>query len=372
MAFGRLRMWAVPALALLIATSCAGADGGDGGSAAETTVAAPTTSESPGPLLVDDAEREASTGPDASGVASDDPDRAVLTGLTVEDPGVLSRPALAVKIDNVDSARPQAGLIEADLVYEELVEGGLTRFLAIYHSTDPASVGPVRSARSTDVPLLMPLTMPLFAWSGANAAFAELLDITAVFDVGVDRRPEAYRRRSDRDAPSNLFSTPEMLRGFTPDTALSPRPMFTFLPEDVRRVSGSRDVTGVEVDWGATQVTFRWNEAAQGWTRTQDGRPHLDDAGVLVAPENLVIQIVPYVNTDAVDGNGAPVPEAQIASGQGAAWMMSGGGLVEGTWFKDNVTVASQYRDSQGTVIPLARGRTWVLLVPEGAATLVE
>ena len=92
---------------------------------------------------------------------------------------------------------------------------------------------------------------------------------------------------------------------------------------------------------------------------------------MIVAPENLVVQIVPYVDTPAVDVNGAPVPEAQIVDGRGEAWIFSGGAVTEGEWFKANVTVASIYLDSAGDRVPTTRGRTWVLLVPAGAATLV-
>jgi hypothetical protein len=299
-------------------------------------------------------------------------DEARLTGRKVADPTVLERPVLAVKIDNIDTARPQAGIVEADLVFEELVEGGLTRLLAVFQSTDPEVVGPVRSARSTDVPLLMPLTMPLFAWSGSNAAFAELLDDTKIIDVGVDRRPEAYVRRGDRDPPSNLYSSPETLRGYTPDTALTPRQRFDFLDPEVSVAPGSSEVAGVDVDWGTTLVEFRWEELEGGWARTQNGTPHVDEAGVVVAPENLIVQFVPYIDTDAVDSNGAPVPIAQITDGQGTAWIFSGGSVVQGGWFKANVTIPTVFLDLAGERVPLARGRTWILLVPEDRATLID
>lgn len=299
-------------------------------------------------------------------------DEAVLTGLAVADPASLRRPVLAVKIDNIDTARPQAGLVQADLVYEELVEGGLTRLLAVFHSTDPEVVGPVRSARSTDVPLLMPFTMPLFAWSGANAAFAQLLDETAVIDVGVENRPEAYVRRDDRSPPSNLYSQPETLRSYTPGTALTPSQRFDFLDPTRAVAPDARPVSGVDVDWGTTQVAFRWNEESDGWVRTQNGTVHVDEAGVAVAPENVIVQFVPYTDTDAVDSNGAPVPEAQIAAGHGTAWIFSGGSVVEGGWFKANITIPTVFLDLDGARVPLARGHTWILLVPEDRATLVE
>ena len=297
---------------------------------------------------------------------------APLVGL-VPSPGVdLDRPPLAVKIDNVDAARPQAGINQADMVFEELVEGGLTRLLAIFHSIDPETVGPVRSARSTDVPLLMPFRNPLFSWSGSNAAFAELLDSTAVFDVGVDRRPEAYQRRDERIAPSNLYASPALMRSFTPDSALAPEQRFDFLPIGESVLPAARPVDGVDVQWGSTEVGFRWDSARGGWARTQNGTPHVDETGLQVAPQNLVVQFVPYLDTEAVDSNGAPVPEAQIDSGRGLAWILSGGSVVVGSWSKDNVTIPTVFLGPDGLRVRHARGTTWILLVADETATLVE
>ncbi len=297
---------------------------------------------------------------------------APLTGLPVGDTAALRRPALAVKIDNAPGARPQAGLVEADVVFEELVEGGLTRFLAVFHSEDPPIVGPVRSARSTDVPLLMPLVEPLFAWSGSNARFAEALQVASVVDVGFERRPDAYTRRPDRGAPSDLYTDPAMLRGYTPDRSLPPEVHFGFLDPGQPAGPQAEPVLGVEVQWGAVEVSFRWDPTARGWARSQNGTPHVDESGRQVAPANVVVQFVPYLDTGLVDVNGAPVPEAQIMSGAGQAWILSGGAVTEGSWTKVNATVPTVFEGPDGSPALFARGRTWVLLVPDGAATVVS
>ena len=116
---------------------------------------------------------------------------------TPVDPSVLVAPQLALKIDNAPSAVPRQGIQEADIVFEELVEGGLTRFLAIFHSQVPEFVGPIRSGRSSDIPLLMPFDGALFGWSGSNWAFRRLLDTVAIRDVGLYRNPAQYWRKDD-------------------------------------------------------------------------------------------------------------------------------------------------------------------------------
>ena len=114
----------------------------------------------------------------------------------------LYSPPLALKIDNAPTALPQQGLQDADIVFEELVEGGLTGFLAF--SLSKFRVGwSYRSGRSTDIPLLMPFDGALFGWSGSNWAFRKLLDTVAITDVGSCRNPSHYWRKTDRISPSS-------------------------------------------------------------------------------------------------------------------------------------------------------------------------
>ena len=115
-------------------------------------------------------------------------------------------PALVVKIDNVGAARPQQGINEADVVFEEMVEGGFTRFAAVFHSTPADPVGPIRSARSTDVALLAPLYHPLFSYSGANRDFQKLIRESSMVDVGVDNYPrEVLPAEGPQGAPEPLL-----------------------------------------------------------------------------------------------------------------------------------------------------------------------
>src|SRR3954454_8087691 len=130
-----------------------------------------------------------------------------LTGTPVANPANQNRVALIVKIDNAPEARPQAGLTEADVVFEEQVEGGISRLMAIYQSADANPVGPVRSARSTDISIASELNRPLFGYSGANALFLKLVRSSPLVDVGVDLQPSEYRREGSRHAPHNLMST---------------------------------------------------------------------------------------------------------------------------------------------------------------------
>ena len=288
----------------------------------------------------------------------------------------LYSPPLALKIDNAPTALPQQGLQDADIVFEELVEGGLTRFLAIFHSQIPTSVGPIRSGRSTDIPLLMPFDGALFGWSGSNWAFRKLLDTVAITDVGLYRNPSHYWRQTERIPPSNLWVRASQLFNKEAHDPHSSEPLWPYeLPEET--TSGpSREIKGVKVDWGSTKVEHLWDATRSGWTRSQNDDPHvvLDLKGEQheLAPENLIIQFTKYVLTNEEDVNGARIPLGLVSEGSGTALILKDGGLIEGRWIKANVTVHTDFFDNQGRLIAMSPGSTWVLLAPRDSVEILE
>ena len=288
----------------------------------------------------------------------------------------LYSPPLALKIDNAPTALPQQGLQDADIVFEELVEGGLTRFLAIFHSQIPTSVGPIRSGRSTDIPLLMPFDGALFGWSGSNWAFRKLLDTVAITDVGLYRNPSHYWRQTERISPSNLWVRASQLFNKEAHDPHSSEPLWPYeLPEET--TSGpSREIKGVKVDWGSTKVEHLWDAARSGWARSQNDDPHvvLDLKGEQheLAPENLIIQFTKYVLTNEEDVNGARIPLGLVSEGSGTALILKDGGLIEGRWIKANVTVHTDFFDNQGRLVAMSPGSTWVLLAPRDSVEILE
>ncbi len=298
-----------------------------------------------------------------------------LTGLP-SDPTRASRPGLVVKLDNADTkgkpgGRPQAGINEADVVVEEGVEGGVTRFAAIFHSADALTIGPVRSARSTDILFATQLGRPLFAYSGANDVFAKLLASSPLLDVGVGRVPDIYHREPGRPQLYNLFSsTPDMLAK-APAGATVPAPLFAYRAVGEPAPAGDPAplVKALWKDKVRTDVSYEWDAAAKGFARTQNGTPHVDAAGTRAAPENVVLQVVPYRNTGLVDRSGAAVPEAEVV-GEGEVVVLTDGKLIRGRWSRPQAAAVTTYTDGAGAAIRLTPGRTWVELVPPGNLTV--
>jgi len=254
-------------------------------------------------------------------------------------------------------------------VVEEGVEGGVTRFFTLFHSHDAPSVGPVRSARSTDLLFAQQLGRPLFSYSGANRVFAAQVGRAPLVDVGVGRLPGAYRRQPGRPAPYNLFSTTKELFAAAGDNVAPPPPLFSYRPVgEAPPEAGSEPARPLEAVWKlniTTTVVFAWDEASKTFRRSTDGRPHMDAANVQVSTDNVVFQVVGYRNTGLVDTSGAAVPEAELV-GEGEVWVLTGGRLIKGRWSRPTEGQTTAYTYPSGEPIRLTPGRTWVELVPLG------
>ena len=282
------------------------------------------------------------------------------TALIGED---IIRPALAFKIDNVGAARPQSGINQADVVYEELVESGLTRLIAIFQTESPSVVGPIRSARTSDPILLSGFDMPLFAYSGANQITLDIVYASDVISVNWDRASSAYWQSTTRRSPHNLYASASQL------WAMNPQPERTELPPAPFEFRGSEEplhpsavpAERVAIDFGWTQVDYRWN--GSGWTRRQGGSAHIDANGVRVAPPNMIVQFVRYGTSPAASTS----PEAETI-GTGTAWIFTDGHLIVGEWDRTDSSLPATYH-VDGEEIRLTPGRTWVALAEEGTAT---
>jgi len=274
----------------------------------------------------------------------------------------IRRPALAVKIDNVSVARPQEGINQADVVYEELVEAGLTRLVAVFQTTGARSVGPIRSARTSDPPLLEGFDRPLFAYSGANRGTRRAVAASQLTDIGYDTASSLYWRSTSRRAPHNLFSATDRLWGKYPERDEIPTAPFAFRTVLDELHPSAEPVAGVFVDFGHAEIDYAWN--GEGWERTHNGEAHSDSDGVRVAPSNVVIQFTTY-GTSSADSRS---PEAQTI-GSGEVWVFTDGHVVRGRWERpDPSRPATLVAD--GRPIRLTPGRTWVALARPGTAEI--
>jgi hypothetical protein len=294
-----------------------------------------------------------------------------LTGLPVDDAAKLARPALTVKIDNAPAARPQIGLDAADLVFEEVVEGGIVRFCAVFHSKDAPALGPVRSVRAEDATLVTPLK-GYYAYSGGSDPFKAIIRTAPVTLVGFDELPGAYHRRSDRPSPDNLYTSTPDLYGKAPKlSGQQPPALFTYRAAG-SPLPGGAAAAHLAIRMG-TLTDTAWNlDAASGrWLRVTNGTPHnLEKGGQLSFP-NVVVQLVGYRNTSVVDKSGTVSPEALLV-GEGDCVVLSGPSVVRGRWKRAAAGTVTQFLDASGAPIPLLPGPTWVMFPATGTPVAVS
>ncbi len=262
--------------------------------------------------------------------------------------------AVAVKIENTSSSEPQRGLGSADLVVRELVEGGLTRLVAFYYSSMPKQVGPVRSARATDIGLVKPTKAVLVAAGGAPRTMQR---VRGSHVVTATEGTRGIYRVSNRVAPYNLMVN---LRKLPDDKLRGPRPG-AYLPWGQATDLGSgRPAKHVTTTFSAASST-EWTWNGRFWRRSGSHAAEGDD----FRPQNLLVLEVRQTDAGYLDPAGNPVPES-VLTGKGSATLFHDGSAYRGTWVKKAHNRPFSLVTAKGQKLPVPPGHTWVELVPSG------
>jgi hypothetical protein len=265
------------------------------------------------------------------------------------EPGAGSA-VLAVKVDNSPQGRPWTGVADADVVYVEPVEGGVTRLLAVFASHLPPSVGPVRSFRESDIDVLAAYGRPALAFSGNAPELNRLVSSGPVVPVSPDQVAAAYRRGRG-EAPHNLYGDP---------TALVRAARGVVAPRDVgfrfgAPPAGGQPAVDVTETIGSTPVAM--HAAGGRYTVAFGGAPAVTANG----PASIVVQRVPIRTSAIHDVAGSPSPTA-VTVGRGAVDVLRDGKRWTGTWSRPTPADPTTYTGPDGKPLTLAPGPVWVLL----------
>ncbi|WP_188742526.1 DUF3048 domain-containing protein [Agromyces bauzanensis] len=278
---------------------------------------------------------------------------------TPADAAGLRHPSLAVKIDNHPGARPQLALNRSDIVFEELVEGGLTRYLVVWHSDVPEAVGPVRSIRPMDPAIVSPFG-GVIAYSGGQEYFVDLMKATSLVNLVFDEDDTGlFERAADRPGPHDVIL--DATEAVGRNAELPPPPVqFAFgsgdpLASPALAAASTTHLALAFSEGGSRSWDF--DAGASAWLRSQDGEPDLEASGERVRATNVVTLRV------GVDWPFGEVP-LTILVGSGEAWVSVAGRTAHGTWSKDAEASPIVLTADDGSVLRLAPGNTWVELVP--------
>ena len=298
--------------------------------------------------------------------SSDEPPSARTTSPSPTPTGPLSGPALAVKIDNTAKSHPHIGMAEADVVYVEPVEGGLTRLLAVFSSGQPKEVGPVRSARESDLAILGNYGPIAFAYSGASSYTNRLLEKGEQVNLSYAASSQGFRREKSRPAPYNVVGDTMALLQRAKGSARPKDPGLDFGPAP----AGGSAAASVSVRWPAARLSFAWDATRDEYLLSTDGRKDVDPEGTQHGAATVVVQVVKTTPSKNRDVTGAATPVVQL-TGTGEATVLRGGRAWQGEWSRSSLSAPTAFT-MQGKPLTMAPdGPVWVLLVAPGQSVTV-
>lgn len=294
-----------------------------------------------------------------------------LTGAPAPRGGVPQRPALAVKVDNYPQARPQSGLDQADVVFEEPVEGAITRYVAVFQCDSPAQVGPIRSARNIDVGILGQLGRPLLVSVGGIAPVLDNIARSPITEFDLRIKGSVSLHPSGRFAPYDTYSPAASLWGLDPSDTTPPPPLFSYSPA----LPAGTAASTIAIPFSDTSnVVWRYNPTLQLFQRFYGTAPDLLADGAQNSATNVIVQFVQLSYGPWVENSegGLEVQANLYENASGTAEVFRNGIDVAGTWRRSALNEPTQYLSASGAPIALAPGRTWVELVPDTVTVTVS
>lgn len=292
-----------------------------------------------------------------------------LTGTPAPGGVVPARPALGVKIGNYPGDRPSAGLNQADIVFEEPVEGAITRLVAVFQCRSASLVGDLRSARQPDAGILSQLSDPLFAHAGGISPVLSLLSSSPLVDENLlDASASSLIHPPGRVSPYATFGDTATLWALDRADTTPPAPLFQYsaaLPAGAVPGSGA----SVHIPFSSSSdVTWQWNATAGAYLRSYSGSPDRLMDGTQTAAANVVVMTVQTASGYWIE-NGEGGHEVDVtATGSGPLLVMRNGAAIAGTWSRSSLTQPATLTGPGGAPVTLDPGNTWVELVPAGIA----
>ena len=275
-------------------------------------------------------------------------------------------PVLAVKIDNTAKAHPQLGLTKADVVYVEQVEGGVTRLVAVYSSQLPKRVGPVRSARITDIDLLRQYGTVGLAYSGAQRKLHPSLRRAKLKLVSNDASHRGYSRSGARPAPYDVIGDVKTLLKRAGKIDKPKRVGYQFGPPP----AGGKPAAGVTVRFPMARVDAAWSAKQKRWLLSMDGARNMAAEGGQLGASTFVVQFARVTGSRYKDINGVVTPKTETV-GKGRALVFRDGQVYEGRWSRAKAAAPTSYTVG-GQPAVFAPGTLWVALLGKGRPVQVR
>ena len=293
-----------------------------------------------------------------------------LTGSPAPGGVVPPRTALAVKVDNYSAARPQSGLDKTDIIFEEPVEGGITRFVAVFQCQDAASIGPVRSARQIDIGILGQLGNPPLSHVGGIGPVLDNINASGIPNLDLGNYAQALTHPAGRYAPYDTYTSTAALYALVPKLTTPPSPIYTYSKS---APSAAVPVSSIHVPFSSqADITWNWSSTTNAWMRFYDGtQPDMGADGVQNQAANVIVQTIQVTYGPWAENDQGGLEVMTTLSGtSGPAMIFRNGSQINGTWSRASNSSPTIYKDAAGNVISMNPGRTWVELLPSTATAI--
>lgn len=282
-----------------------------------------------------------------------------LDGTEVGDQNALTAPVTAVMIENSPDARPQSGLKQAQVVYEAIAEGGITRFLCIYQQNKPGLIGPVRSLRMYYLDWAAPYQASIVHVGGSAASLTEVKN-GQYRNIDIEYHGGASWRATDRYAPHNVYTNFDKLSTLNGQLGYTKSEFTSFTRAD-GKAADTKTATSIDIAISGPLYNshYAYDTATNTYVRNQNGAPHTDREDGQISPSVVVVLKVDMA-TVMEDG----YRESITTSGSGKAYVFQNGTVQEVQWNKASRTAPLKLTDTAGKDIALNRGQTWIAAVP--------
>ena len=270
---------------------------------------------------------------------------------------------LVVKVDDTKYAHPQNGIENADIVYVEQVEGGLTRLAVVYTSKLPPLIGPVRSARVSDIELLAQFGRVGFAYSGAQSKMRPVIAAANLENISAERNPPTiYTTDLGRPGPFNMILKPDLLlqrANANPKIRIDTATVAPFIFGEPSK--GETLTVSAMVKWPNTRYELRWDAVNSKWLIYFNDQPKVAASGEQLYADTAIIQVVSITPSIYGDKFGEITPFSKT-TGVGKAVMLRDGFSYQLNWQRDLETDLTTWRTANGEIANFKPGRTWIFL----------
>ena len=270
----------------------------------------------------------------------------------------IDGPLIVVKIDDTDQAHPQEGIEKADLVYIEQVEGGLVRLAAFFSTEIPERIGPVRSARISDLDILAQFGKVAFFYSGAQSRFLPLIDQANLHNLGAQRESsKLYTRDPNRFAPFDMILIGSEIKNRIAELDVATAKNIAWSFGDLSNTGDS--IASVKVNWPAANYIANWN--GKSWDLLHNGKANVTSDGIQISPSTFIIQKVVITDSEFKDKTGAITP-LSVTIGEGEGWVLRDGVAIKAKWNRPDPQSGTTWSDIEGNEIKFAPGQIWIAL----------